>query len=495
MINRVKNILALLSGASLSLAFSPIGYYPFAIIAPAILLWTWLDCTNKQAFWRGLLFGLGLFGVGTSWVYISIHEFGNTSAFISTIITALFTMVLALFPAMQGYGLKRLLPEDKPSKLLMAFPASWALFEWFRGWALSGFPWLFLGYSQTNSPLMGLIPILGVWGTSFILCLLAALLINAYQQSWRHAWKSLLPLTLFIVCSVAVNNIHWTHTEGQPVKVSLLQGNIPQQLKWSPDYIQTTLRRYYEMTATQWDSDVIIWPEAAIPLLFSEAKPFITRLANEVQLHKKSLVLGIPMRKEGYLDRYYNAMLVLGNAEGKYFKRHLVPFGEYVPLGNWLRGLIGFFDMPMSDFTAGDQQQGNLRVGRLLLAPFICYEVAYEDQTYSAMPSANAMLTITNDAWFGDSLAPAQHLQIAATRALQSGRYMLFVANNGITAIIDPYGQVVKSLPQFEQGVLKGSIYPMQGITPWMRMGNTTLLLIFTLCLVMALARRSDTKD
>lgn len=488
-----RNLLALLAGGLLAFAFAPFHIYPLAILCPAILLMLWRNCLPKQAFWRGFLFGIGLMGVGASWIFVSIHEFGNTSAPLAIFITSLFVLFLSLYPAIQGYVLNRFFPDDTFPKLCLAFPSSWVLLEWVRGWLLSGFPWLFLGTSQVESPLRGFAPIVGEYGISFIVTLCSGLLIYAfYAWSAAKKWYALVSLIAIIFIWSSANfftHIDWTKPQGEPIKVSLVQGNIPQQLKWDPEYLQSTLQSYYQLTQAHWDSEIIVWPEAAVPMLLQDAKNFLNTLDIAAKQHHTAFITGIPIQ-DGF--SYYNGIISLGMGHGIYYKRHLVPFGEYVPLDSLLRGLIGLFNIPMSNFSAGPLQQNNLLTDHIIIAPFVCYEIAYPNLVLSLLPQANLLLTVSNDAWFGHSFAPAQHLQIGQMRALETGRYHLFSSNTGLTAIVSPQGKIQASIPPFQTMVLSGTIQKFVGATPYVLIGYIPILVLMGVLFVaaMPLARR-----
>ncbi len=482
-----RDLISLLAGGLLAFAFAPFNIYPLAVICPAILLIVWRDCSLKQAFWRGFIFGIGFFGIAASWIFVSIHEFGNTSAPLAVFITSLFVFFLSLYPAVQGYVLTRFFPCDNFSKFCLAFPSSWVLLEWIRGWFLSGFPWLFLGASQVASPLSGLAPVIGEYGISFVVVFCSGLLVYGFYalftpKKWRAA-LCFLAIILIWVGAALLTSINWTKPQGQPIKVSLVQGNIPQQLKWDPAYLQATLQSYYQLTETHWDSQIIVWPEAAIPMLLNDAKNFLDPLDQEAKQHHTAFITGIPIQ-DGF--DYYNGIISLGIGHGIYYKRHLVPFGEYVPLDSLLRGLIGIFNIPMSNFSAGPFQQNNLRTDDTIIAPFVCYEIAYPKLVLSLLPQANLLLTVSNDAWFGDSFAPAQHLQIGQMRALETGRYHLFSSNTGLTAIITPQGKIQASAPPFQKAVLTGTVQKLVGATPYVWMGYIPILVLMGLLFLIA---------
>lgn len=472
----VKLIYCLISGALLTLAFAPFNYFLFAVIAPILLLLLWLHASTRESFWRGFIFGLGFFGTGVSWVYISIHQYGNTSAPLAFLITALFIAILASFIAIQGYLLARFFPNNTVIKFCLAFPTTWVLMEWTRSWIFTGFPWLLLGTSQINSPLRGFAPLIGEYGLSFLLLLTCGLLVTIfYSKNTLTKKLTLLSIILTIWCSGNwLANKQWTQADHKTIQVSLIQGNIPQQLKWDVNYIETTLQKYYQLTQKNWDSQLIIWPEAAIPLLQTEAQGFLDAMDKEAQQHHATLITGIPI-KDGFT--YYNAMIALGQYHAKYYKQHLVPFGEYVPLEKWLRGVIGLFDIPMSNFSSGSSQQPDFKLGNLIIAPFICYEIVYAQTVLNHLPQAGILLTISNDAWFGHSFASEQHLQIGQMRALETGRYLIFATNDGITAVINHTGKIEKQIPRFTQGTLTSVVPIMSGSTPFVRLGVTPLIL------------------
>jgi len=480
----VQYLLALIAGLLLPFAFAPAAFYPLAIVAPALLLWLWLKASPKQAFWLGFTFGIGFFGLGVSWVYISIHVFGNTAPLLAAFITALFIIILALYPAMQGYLLTRFFPENSFSKFYLVFPGGWVLLEWLRSWIASGFPWLLLGASQTNSFLKGYAPVIGEFGISFLVVLCSALLVSIFIYGWRVSHRILLAFAAIWIIGGVLTQIHWTKAKGLPLTVTLVQGDVPQQLKWTPDFLKPTLERYTKLSTPYWNTDLIVWPEAAIPDLLNNVQDFITDLRTQAAEHYTTFIIGVPVA-EGF--NYYNAMLLLHeNKQQLYYKRHLVPFGEYLPFERWLRGLIGFFNIPMSNFSAGSMQQPLLQFNNIFIAPFICYEIAYQQEVLPELPQANILVTISNDAWFGHSFASAQHLQIGQLRALETGRYHLFTSNSGMTAIIDPQGNIQASLPPYQIAVLTGKVKSMVGATPLVWMGGKPILIIIGLLVILA---------
>ena len=318
----------------------------------------------------------------------------------------------------------------------------------------------YLGHSQVSSPLAGFIPLVGDYGTSFLVLLTSLLLVHALKKP-------------FVACSLIVliwgagwqlNQIHWTDPEATPLRVSLVQANTPQSVKWDPTQFQSIVDHY--TSHIPWESDLIVWPEAAIPTTRYRFHTELDQLQTKTHAHNTGLILGII---DGIPNHYYNALIGLGNASGTYHKRHLVMFGEYLPF-EWLRGIIGFFTLPMSNFKPGPIKQPLLMINGKPIASFICYDIAYTDLLIDALPQAKLLLAASNDAWFDRSFARAQHRQIAQVRALQSGRYLLFSTNNGLTAIINPKGKIQKALTPDISGILTDIIYPMTGETPFIRL-------------------------
>ncbi len=483
--------LALLAGVLLPLAFAPFEFFPLAVLAPALLFGLWLKVSARRAMWRGWLFGVGMFGVGVSWIYVAIHDFGHSGVFLASFLTGGFAAFLALFPALLGYVVVRFfLGEERshrPLLLLLVLPAAWTFFEWVRGWILTGFPWLNLGYSQIDAPLAGFAPLVGAYGVSWLTAISATLLLLVIvsQKSTRIGAACL--FALLWVSAALLGQIEWTQPVGKLLRVSLIQGNIPQDIKWLPEEQRRSLELYDNLTQQHWDSDIILWPEAALPAFYHEvADTYLAQLAKQARAHHTSLLIGLPVQDQTS-GRYYNSMMSLGGQEGFYHKRHLVPFGDYVPLQDLLRGLIGFFNLPMSGFSPGPDQQPLLEAAGQKVGISVCYEDVFGEEVIRALPEASLLVNATNNAWYGDSFAPPQHLQISRMRALETGRPVLRVTTNGISALINPKGKIVARSPQFATYVLSGTAQPMQGATPYVRVGNYAVLILMLLSLAGAL--------
>ncbi len=487
------DLLALIAGGLLPLAFAPYALYPLAIASLALLFLLWLDTSVRRAMWRGLLFGIGMFGVGVSWVFISMYDYGNVSLALSLFLTAMFVLVLALFIATAaGLAVKfrQRFKLSPTAALLWCFPAVWVLFEWIRGWMFTGFPWLNVGYSQIDTPLGGFAALLGLYGVSLAVAMSAALVAivirNIYVDVKSH---HLVALVLLWCVGLLTNQMTWVSPAGEPLRVTLVQGNIPQELKWLPSMKAPTIDLYAQLTRENWDSDLIIWPETALPAFFHESTNFLAGLAEEARSNNTDILLGL-IYLDGETRQYYNSMMSIGSATGFYHKRHLVPFTEYLPLKEWLATIINIIQVPMSDFSAGSHDQPPLPMAGQKVGISICFEDVFGNEVIMQLPAATLLVNVSNDAWFSDSSAPHQHLQIARMRAKESGRPMLRATNTGISAIIDHQGRFQSVAPQFQEATLSDEVVPMQGSTPYVFVGNLAILILIVMQLLVPLVRR-----
>jgi apolipoprotein N-acyltransferase len=486
------NLLALLAGTLTPLTLAPFDFWPLSLLSLALFYLGLRELAPKAAFWRGWCYGLGLFLTGIGWIYVSIHDHGGASAPLAGGLMLAFCAALALLFALTAWLWARWLRRNEaPLADATAFAALWLAQEVFRSWFLTGFPWLYAGYSQLDGPLAGLAPLGGVWLISFVLALSAALLINLprLRRQPRLLTLGLLLLSAPWLAGLAVNGSAWTRPAGEPLSVALMQGNVAQSLKWDPAQLRAQLDLYRDMTRNAKPTDLVVWPETAVPVLKEYAEDYLADMATFANSRQSALITGVPIRQlnaQGQ-KRYYNGITATGQGQGTYLKQKLVPFGEYVPLQDQLRGLITFFNLPMSDFARGPSQQSLLQAKGYSIASYICYEVVYPDFAAGLAAQSNLLLTVSNDAWFGSSIGPLQHLQMAQMRALEAGRWMLRATNNGMTVLIDPFGQISAQLPQFEQGVLYGEVVPMQGLTPYLRWGSWPLGIICALLLAWAL--------
>ena len=487
--------LALVAGGLVTLSFAPFDLWPTAIVGCALLAYLTAGCTPRQALLRGWLFGLGLFGTGASWVYVSIHVYGNASPLLAASLTLLFCAGLALLHAAQAWIYVRFI-RMLPGGMLLGFAALWVLFEWLRSWLLTGFPWLYLGYAHIDTWLAGWAPILGVYGLSFAVAFSASCLFLAWRSRQTATLVSYggLLATLW-GGGLLLKPIEWVAAASPlPLSVALYQPNIPLERKWDRRAYRAILDQYERSIRPMFAQDIIVWPESAIPRLYDSARGFLDPIARRANVTDTALVTGIPTRDAA--GRVYNSIVALGLGSGRYDKQRLVPFGEYVPLERWLRGLIDFFDLPMSSFSSGGADQGPLQAGNHRLAPLICYEIVYPDLAARSARRAEMLVTISNDSWFGRSIGPLQHLQMARMRALENGRYLLRGTNNGVTAIIDHRGTVVARSEQFVETTVVGDAEVMLGHTPFTSFGSRPILIALVVLLaLMALLYRTLWRD
>lgn len=484
-------------GAITVLGFAPFNYYLVVFFSLGMLLFIWINSGKSTAEINsaavlnaslGYCFGLGFFGFSVFWIYISIHNFGNANAFLSSFITLIFILYLALFPALTGYILTRFFPKNNFRKFLLAFPALWVLVECFQGWFLTGFPWMNLGLSQIDSPLRGFAPIFGIYGVSFFTVFTAGLIVNIFLA--KKLWQKILLIILIILLwtlSGFLTQIAWTKQSGKELTVSLIQANISQELKWEPLERENILQKYLELTKPNLNSNLIVWPEAAIPAFPRQVSDYLNKLQKLIKQNHTTIITGIPLSDStNGKELYYNGMLSFGNNENKYLKRHLVPFGEFVPL-QWLVGnFMSYFAIPMSDFTSGNGAQPDFVINDIVIAPFVCYEIAYPAQVLDYFPRAGLIITISDDSWFGKSIALAQHLAIARMRSLETGRFQLVVANTGFTAIINSAGKIQDLAPAFKDAVLNGNVQIRTGTTFWVLAGHYLWFWLVVLCLGIA---------
>jgi len=472
-------VIALLAGAATVLAFAPVGFYPLALASFAVLVRLWMRAAPRACFRSGFAFGLGLFGGGVSWVYVSLSQFGGMPAPLAGLATFLFCAFIALFPAAAGW-LQARVPAADGARACLVIPAAWTLFEWLRGWILTGFPWLAAGYAATGWPPQGYAPLLGAYGLSFIT-------LGAAGMLWGLVTKKKIRFLVLLVAVVGVGQalraVDWTAPAGEPVRAALLQGNIEQEMKFLAERYARILETYARL-AEETSARLIILPETAVPRFYDGVEPeYLARLDAAAKRNGGDLLLGVPYREAQ--DRYYNSVVTLGTAPRQiYHKVHLVPFGEFVPPGfGWVLHVL---QIPLSDFSRGSPVQTPLAVAGQRVAVNICYEDAFGDETARSLPEATLLVNVSNVAWFGDSLAPSQHLQIARLRAIETGRMHLSATNSGVTAAIDRDGRVLAQLPQFAAGRLEIAAQGYAGATPYVRLRDWPTLVGALLALAIA---------
>ena len=484
----LKLISCLLSGALLPLAFSPYDYPVIAILSLAWLFHTVLNGTAKEAGFFGYAFGFGMFGVGVNWLHISINLFGGVNLAGALIITFALVAYLALYPALVTFIYQRLFATKGILAFVIVMPTLWVLAEWFRSSIFTGFPWLNIGYSQIDTPVSSLAPLLGQYGVSWFTALISALLVALYLT------PSKVKLTIIGVLIIswpglnALNAINWTIDKNADISVAMVQGAIPQEMKWKPEQRQETLDLYLSLSKEFQDSQLIIWPETAIPVLHHQAQNFLQQMANLAKNQNSDYLVGIPF-KDLDSKKFYNGITVIGSSNDTYYKQHLVPFGEYLPFDKWLRPVLDLLKIPMSDFSPGARKKPVVHAANEIIGVSICYEDVFGEEVILALPEATLLVNISNDAWFGNSIAPHQHLQMARMRALETGRYMLRSTNTGISAIINEKGIITASSPQFIPHVTSDKVKTFEGLTPYARFGNWPVIFAAFLVLLIGFFR------
>ncbi len=504
------DIIAIIAGTLLPFSLAPYDFWFLGILAPAILAFLLKGLNAKPTFWRSFLFGAGMFGKGASWVYVSIHDFGYTTAPLALVMTGLFVCALAVTFALPFFIYARFFnsrllsnscarisihdSQDTPyntAKHVFGFAAVWVLGEWSRSWFLTGFPWLYLGYAHADTWLAGWAPIIGVYGIGFICVLTGTTLSETIQrlllrhkqgERWFSLSRSHSVALSFTAClwligfSALISDDQYEETP--KISVAIVQPNISLEMKWNPLKLNKVLDILREETQNHWDKDLIIWPEAAIPIMYNDAQYFLDEIEKIANATSSGLITGILYDDKKPMT-FFNSIIGLGRADGIYFKQRLVPFGEYVPMEKWLRGLIDFFNLPNSIIFPGPQNQEILQFDNYKIAPSICYEIVYPDLVAQLAREADLLITISNDAWFGDSIGPIQHFQMAQMRALENQRYVIRGTNTGISGIIAPSGKVTVASRQFQRETITQMDVRLINKKTWFSVWGSTPLVVF----------------
>jgi len=510
-----QRIVLILMGALYPLGFSPFDIWPLTIVSIILLVNEVICFVTKQdslamqdsgkkkplsLFSIGLYWGYGAFGVGASWVYVSIHEYGHAPVVGAIGISFLFVLVLSLVKAGGIYMIGKIHRWIGVNLLVLVIPFCWVIFEFVQTLLFSGFPWLFAGYTQLDGPLWMLSTWLGVYGVSWFLlaiCSCLVILLRDYliRSSGQINNVSRSAVILIILLSVpflaAVVPSTIIQPEKQSLDVALVQPNIAQEQKWDRQFFSKIVDILYLQSKQHWQADLLVWPEGAIPAYQHQVKDIIEDLDRQAQKSDTDLLLGLPV----YYPQQkisYAALIALGKQNQTYHKQVLVPFGEYVPLGNMLRGLIEFFDLPMSSFSPATSEQIAMDFADYQVIPAICYEITYPDIVHDLIAKADQtsnkpklLVTVSNDAWFGDSLGPYQHMQMARMRALELGIPLVRSTNDGITAVVDARGKMLARLNRYEQATLRYTVPMAYYQTLYRKYGLNGIYLILLLSLVL----------
>lgn len=482
------SLVAALLGVVSTLTYAPFGLWFLAPLPVFGMLILFLFAAPKRAFRYGFCYGVGLFLSGTYWIYVSVHVFGQAPLVIALLLMLGLVVIMALYLGAAGWAIARLAGASV-WRLALAAPAVWVLVEWFRGWFLSGFPWLSLGYSQIDSPLAGWAPVIGIYGISWMLLVATVALVLLVFDRQRRLAATVLVILPWL-CGSLLLRAEWTEPYGDTVATRLVQGGVSQDRKWLPEQFRPTLELYRNALIDAAASELVIWPEVAIPAVASRVTPYLDLLQEDVARRGQTLALGILEPREDGTQVYNSVLMLDGRTVQSYRKRHLVPFGEYFPVPDFVREWLRLLSLPNTDMAAGaDEQPLLVAANGIEMTAAICYEDAYGAEQLYALPDAKLLINVSNDAWFGDSIAPHQHLEVARMRALETGRPIVRATNNGISVFIDHRGRVTDRAPQFEFAVLDGGVQPRNGLTPYAATGNWPLLLL--LMAVLAYSARS----
>jgi len=447
------------------------------VVCPALLFLFWHGNLPRAAAWRGFLFTAGTFLAGTYWLYNSIHLVGQAPLWIAAFLMLGLVAIMGSYTAALGYVVARWGPSSGALRWMVLLPAGWVAIEWVRGWFLSGFPWLALGYSQLGTGLRGYAPLGGVYAVGLAVAVTAGALVTLLLGRRSARIGATVVIAAVWLGGSLLARVEWTQPRGTSVSVALVQGAVPQSMKWEAGQRERTLQLYLDLTRPYFGADIIVWPEAALPALESNLRDYLAYVRRLAHEDGTALVMGL-LRRDPQSGAFYNAMVAYSPAEQWYYKRRLVPFGEFFPVPDAVREWMRLMNLPYSDFEAGPDRQLPLVAAGEKLAPTICYEDAYASEQLGLVRDSTLLVNVTNDAWFGDSTAPHQHLDISRMRSLETGRPMLRATNDGVTALIGHDGRLLGQLAQFRPGVLAGSVQPRTGLTPYARLGNWPVLVL-----------------
>ena len=486
----VGSAAALVAGMLLALSFAPFGWWPMAILMPAVLIWLWDGATPRRAAVLGFWFNAGTFSVGTYWLYIAIKQIGHAPLVLALFLMVGLVAIMGAYHALLGWLVAKFLPERGALRWMVGIPGAWLLIEWWRSWFLSGFGWLALGYAHTDNWLGALAPIIGQYGLGLLTSMLAGALVAALLGDRRARIAS---GALYLVAwgaAFGLRGIEWTDPYSHPITVAVVQGGIPQDEKWIGENLESILELYKTRTREAHGAALIVWPESAIPDLANNHIEYIRDVYQEASAHGSSLMVGTLRAEENAKtgeEEYFNSILSMDKATpgvGWYDKHHLVPFTEFVPVPGFVREWLRLMTLPYSDFNRGAAQQAPLEAAGQRIAASVCYEDAYGSTQLPALRTATMLVNVTNDGWFGHSSARYQHLQLSRMRAMEAGRPMVRAANDGVSAVIGPRGEIIATAPEYEANVMRAELQPRIGLTPYARSGNwpiVCLALVFGL--------------
>jgi apolipoprotein N-acyltransferase len=484
----LKYLLMFFSGLLAPLGFAPFHMPGLIILSLAFLYGSLKNRSGKQGFYLGFFYGIGYFGFGVSWVIVSIHDYGQLNYMLSALVTLLFIMYLALFPGLVAYCFKALEFKKHPFLSAVLFSVLWCLGEYIRANLFGGFPWLSAGTPLIDTPIRYLTPLLGIYGLSLLCTFISAfltLVINE-KSGKRHIYTII--FILLIISPFVCKNISWTQIQKDPITVGAVQANLSMRDKWDETLFWNLLKYYENAINKLLGKQLIILPESAIPLPASYLDKYLHKLNDKAIKANSALMLGILQPTNDSEVNYYNSVITLGQAKGKKLKRQLVPFGEYIPKP--LQTINRWFNLPEPNLVPGKKEQPLIKIANHPIASLICYEIAYPNILREQMPEAQWIVSISDNGWFGHSLASYQQLQMAQVLSLLTGRYQVVVNNDGLSSVIGANGDIIETHPPFSSGILQGSIYPAEGSTPWIIWHEYPALIFCTLFLIFTLIRQ-----
>lgn len=483
--NSIKSLVPFfLAGFLIPLGFAPFHLPGFSILGVGLFFYLLLNSTSKTyQFASGFIFGMGFFGLGVSWIYVSIHVYGHLNPVLASLITLFFICYLSLFTGLISLLFKKLNSRSPFIISCIFFGAVWCIVEFFRSTLFGGFPWLLLGFSQMDTPLKYLLPLVGVYGVSFFVCLSATFFVAAIQKGRQRAYLWALAALFIILGPQVLQSKSYTTLEKNAQPVGIIQANLSMRDKWDESLFWVLLQHYQQkINELIGNNRVIIMPESAFPLPPSYIADFLDALDKRAKEIGSSILIGIPQPANADESQYYNSMITLGAAEGVYLKQHLVPFGEYIP--SLLQRISDWLALPSSNMKAGKKNQKLISVNKHPIATLICYELAYPELLRKQLPEAQWIASISDDGWFGHSFAMYQQLQMAQALSLQTGRYQVVANNDGLSSVINEKGKIIASLPAFKAETLKANVIPATGATPWVYYGDTPIIIFFCLILL-----------
>ncbi|MGH8130539.1 MAG: apolipoprotein N-acyltransferase [Steroidobacteraceae bacterium] len=490
MLLRHREWIAAAAGAATAFAFAPYGQWYLAHLGPAVLFLLWDYASPRDAARTGFFFGAALFGAGTWWIYTAVHDFGQAPAWLAVFLLLALVAIKGAYYALLGYVVTRIAPDPSAQRSLLLIPAGWTLLEWLRGWLFTGFPWLQLGYAHSDTTLAALAAAGGIHLVTFANVVTAGAVVVLIHHAGRARLAAIAMAAVLWIAGWLLDDREWTRPAGKPVEVALLQGAIPQDEKWLVENRDATLQRFRELNREALGARIIVWPESAIPMLAHEAQVFLEGIRRESHAHHSDVMIGL-LRFDFESGEIRNGLYSMSESgDGWYYKRRLVPFGEFFPVPQAVRSWMRLNSLPYYDMTPGGDDQQALTAGGERLAATICYEDAYGSDQLGGLADATLLVNVTNNAWFGDSAAPHQQLQMARFRAREAGRWLMRSTSNGITAVIAPDGTVTARAPQFEPAVLESTVQPRTGLTPYAHTGNWPILSFSFLLLVIFVVAR-----